>query len=324
MTASTLVAVAYVVTNDGFGKGDVKGFSIITFVFSAISLSLYGLLNKLFSRFNSFISLLLTIITSAIQTVIFVYTTWFIYGPWIGAFSFPITYCWLTGTTLGNFFILLNSNGSFKPRHFAILTGTIIIAFISFYSVSFTKDKLSENQNFDIICLSWTPSEEIPLLSNLIKFSLTESEAQGILDLGLKGTFWTDKYFRIENSKFISTDFPDYDFDAKDKSPGSEINFMFGNKLDSTVNDRKKLIFIMNHPQATSFSFKQPIDNSVLVIQDIKSDGFKLYPDSFVENSKKLTIEGTKFNSFPYWTSIKVELKGRKDFSINGFQWMKR
>jgi hypothetical protein len=321
-TASTLVAVAYVVTNDGFGKGDIKGFSIITLIFSLISLSLYGLLSRLFSRFNSLVSLLLTIITSALQAVIFIYTTWFIFGPWIGAFSFPIIYCWLTGTVLGNFYILLNSHGSFKPRHFAILTGLVIIVLTSFYLVNVTKDSLSENQNLDIICLTWTPSDENPETNHLTKFSLTESEANDILSLGLKGTFWADKYFRIENSKLISTDFPDYDFDNKDS--GLEINFMFGNKLDSIKNERKKVIIIMNHPQETSYSFKQPLDKSLIVVQSNTNNEFKIYPDNIKTNIKTMTIEGTDFRSFPHWTSIKVELKGRGDFSIHGFQWIER
>jgi hypothetical protein len=321
-TASTLVAVVYVVTNDGFGKGDIQGFSIITLIFSLISLSLYGLLSRLFSRFNSLVSLLLTIITSVLQAVIFIYTTWFIYGPWIGAFSFPIIYCWLTGTVLGNFYILLNSNGSFKPRHFGILTGIIIIVLTSIYLVNFTKDSLSESQNFDIICLTWTPSDENPEINNLTKFSLNESEANDILSLGLKGTFWTDKYFRIENSKPISTDFLDYDFDNKDT--GMEINFMFGNKLDSTLNERQKVIILMNHPIEKSFTFKQPINNSLIVVQNADNDEFKLYPDNYDKNIKTMTIQKTQFNSFPYWTSIKVELKGRGDFELHGFQWLQR
>lgn len=188
--------------------------------------------------------------------------------------------------------------------------------------MKFTKDRLSENQNFDIICLTWTPSDKVPDLSSLTKFSLTKNEANDILNLGLKGTFWIDKYFRIENSKFISTDFPDFDFDNKDS--GSEINFMFGNKLDSVQNERKKVIIIMNHPQETSFSFKQPIDKSLIVVQSNTNDEFEIHPDNFNKNIKQMTIEGTDFRSFPHWTSIKVELKGRNDFSIHGFQWMKR
>lgn len=317
-----MVAVGFVTANDGFGKGDIQGFSFISLFFSIVSLSLYGLFKKLFSRYNPPISLLLTVLASVLQSIIFIYATWFVYGPWIGAFSFPILYCWLTGTFLGNFYILVNSGGTFKIRHLAILTGLGIVAFASFYLVNFTRDRLAENQNFDIVCLTWTPSDEIPEISDFKKFSLTESEAKDILRLDLRGTFWSDKYFRIENSKLVSTDFPEYDFDNKDN--GSEIEFHFGNTLDSTKNERQKVIVIMNHPLETSFTFKQPIDKSLIVVQNESNDEFRIYPDNIELNIKRMTIEGTDFRSFPHWTSIKVELKGRDDFSIHGFQWMNR
>jgi len=316
-----LVAVGFVAANDGFGKGDIKGFSFITLFLSVVSISLYGLLNKLFSRYNPTVSLLLTVLASVLQAILFLYTTWFVYGPWIGAFSFPIVYCWLAGTSLGNFYILVNSGGAFKIRHLAILTGLVTLALGSLYLVNFTRDRLSENQNFDIVCLTWTPSEEIPEISDFTRFSLTESEAKDVLSLDLRGTFWSDKYFRIENSKFVSTDFPKYDFDNKDN--GSEIEFHFGNTLDSAKNERQKVIVIMNHPQEISFSFKQPIDKSLIVVQNKSNDEFRIYPDNIELNIKRMTIEETDFRSFPHWTSIKVELKGRADYSIHGFQWMK-
>lgn len=318
---STLIAIFYVINNDGFGKGDIQGFSILSLIFSAISFLLYGLFNRLFGRVKIFISVVLVIVFSFLQATIFIYTAWFIFGPWLGAFSFPIFRIWLIALLIGNFYVLINSQNKFGFKHLFGIVGAGVIIYGLIYFYNSIQNLRTENQTFDIICLTRTPSDRIPEIKELMKWSLTEKEANDLINLGVKGSFWGERFFRIENSKIISTDNPDLSFEDKENS----IEFEFGNDIDTTkTNERPKVIIVMNHPQETDFTFEQPVSESVIVLQNQESDGFKIYPDKVDLNIKKIKIEKTDFRSLPHWTGLSVELKWENDFSVNGFQWMDR
>ena len=114
---------------------------------------------------------------------------------------------------------------------------------------------------------------------------------------------------------------PSLTFEDKENS----IEFEFGNDIDTTkTNERPKVIIVMNHPQEKDFTFEQPVNETVIVLQNNESDGFKIYPDNIDFNLKQIQIKKTDFRSFPYWTELSVELKWKNDFSVNGFQWMDR
>lgn len=71
------------------------------------------------------------------------------------------------------------------------------VSLIAVFFFNKAKDQLAHEQNFDIICLVHRPSKLVPKIQDLTKYSLTENEAKAIIDLGLTGTFWTDKFFRV-------------------------------------------------------------------------------------------------------------------------------
>ena len=197
--------------------------------------------------------------------------------------------------------------------------GAIIYGLIFFYNS--IQNLRTENQNFDIICLSWTPSDKTPEIKELMKWSLTEKEANDLINSGVKGSFWGERFFRIENSKIVSIDNPDLSFEDKENS----IEFEFGNDIDTIkTNERPKVIIVMNHPQETDFTFGQPVNETMIVLQNQESDNFKIYPDKIDFNIKQIKIEKTDFRSFPHWTGLSVELKWKNDFSVNGFQWLDR
>lgn len=316
---STLIAIFYVLKNDGFGKGDIQGFSILTLIFSIASFFLYRLFEKIFNRVNILVALTFAIVFTIIQAIIFIYTAWFIFGPWLGAFSFPIFKIWLIAIAIGNFYILTKSQNKFGIKHLLGIIGSGIIVYGLIFTYGSIQNIRTENQNFDLICLSWTPSDKIPEISDLTKWSLTEKESKDIIDLGIKGSFWGQRYFRIENSELISTKFPNLPF----KDNQEAIQFTFGNDIDTTkTSERTKIIVIMNRPQETDFSFKQSANETMIVVQNQEKDGFKVYPEKTDSNIKKIKIQKTDFRSFPYWTQISIGLKSKNDFNANGFQWV--
>lgn len=318
---STLIAVFYVIKNDGFGRGDIQCFSFLTLIFSVASFFLYGLFEKIFKRVHILVAFVLTIAFTFVQAIIFIYTAWFIFGPWLGAFSFPIFRIWLIAIGNGNFYVLTNSENKFGLKHLLGIVGAgiVVYALIVFYGS--IQNIRTEKQNFDIICLSWTPSDKVPQTDELTKWSLTQKEAKDIIDLGVKGDFWGQRFFRVEDSRIISVENPNLSFEDKQNS----ILFTFGNDIDTAkTNERPKVIIIMNRPQEKDFIFEQSVNETIIVLQNEKEDGFTVYPDKYTLNIKKIRIEKTDFRSFPYWAKISIELKGKNDFSVNGFQWVDR
>lgn len=299
--------------------GDIQGFSILTLIFSIGSFFLYRLFEKIFNRFQILVALILAIVFTVVQAIIFLYTAWFIFGPWLGAFSFPIFQIWLIAIAIGNFYILTISKNKFGIKHLLGIIGSGIIVYGLIFTYGSIQNLRTENQNFDLICLSWTPSDRVPEISDLTKWSLTEKESQDIIELGIKGSFWGQRFFRIENSELISTKFPNLSF----KDNQEAIPFTFGNDIDTTkTNKRTKIIVIMNRPQETDFSFKQSDNETMIIVQNKEKDGFKVYPEKTVSNIQEIKIQQTDFRSFPYWTRILVGLKSKDDFYGNGFQWM--
>jgi len=186
---STLVASSYVISNDGYGKGDIQAFAFYSLILSAISLLLVKIIKTIFSKVNAGIGLFLTIVYSILQSFLFILIMWLIFGPWIGAFSFPLHLCWLSGTLFANFYLLIISDNKFNYKYFGITIITISLGLLIVFLFKKGKDEMAQEQNFDIVCLVHRPSDVVPELKDLTKYSLTKNEAQSIIDLGLKGTF---------------------------------------------------------------------------------------------------------------------------------------
>jgi len=323
---SSLIAWFYVESNDGFGKGDILPFTFYSFIFSCFSVLIIGLYKKAFEKAHYFLGFILSIIFSIIQTILFILILWIVFGPWIGAISFPFQICWLVGVNVANLYLLTKSQSKFNTRHLFVIFIVIGLSFAVYKITYRVKDNLAENQNYDIICLSHSPNEEgKSSIQDLIKYGLSENEARVILEQNLTGSFWTDTFFRVSQSKLISTDRPNYDFDKLEKNPGNKIEFIFGNKLNSTINlNPNRIIIVMNHPLTEPFEFMEPLNTSMIIIQDTIGNGFKEIRLSEKKNSKKIIIQETDFRGFPYSTSIKLNLKEHGEFNIHGFQWLKK
>lgn len=151
---STLIAVFYVIKNDGFGRGDIQGFSILTLIFSVASFFLYRLFEKIFKRVHILVAIILSIAFTFVQAIIFIYTAWFIFGPWLGAFSFPIFRIWLIAIGIGNFYVLTNSENKFGIKHLSRIVGVGIVIYVLAISYGKIQNLRTEKQNFTLfVCL---------------------------------------------------------------------------------------------------------------------------------------------------------------------------
>ncbi|MBK8981556.1 MAG: hypothetical protein IPM38_04345 [Ignavibacteria bacterium] len=99
----TVIIVLYL--QDWFGKGDTYAFILWTVPLAAgLSVSGQTILN-IFRTHPFLLKLFFIILTAGICSFIWVYCLAFIFGPWIGAYSFPILYLWIIGSILQLLFL---------------------------------------------------------------------------------------------------------------------------------------------------------------------------------------------------------------------------
>ncbi len=118
---STLIAVVYVIKNNGSGSGDLSGF---LFWSCFAGLLAYPFL-RLFSRWCTNRSLISAYIVGAIVASIYVvcwtYLVSMILGPWMMAFSFPVFICWLGGSMSAFLLVVVEKNVATWPIAIVVL-----------------------------------------------------------------------------------------------------------------------------------------------------------------------------------------------------------
>jgi hypothetical protein len=93
--ARTLVAA-----NGGFGAGDISAFVYSTVPFAA-ALLLMSLVILVLPKRHPIFRVAVALIIGALSGFIWtVFNRWML-GPWFGAWSFPVLYCWMVGGAFG-------------------------------------------------------------------------------------------------------------------------------------------------------------------------------------------------------------------------------
>jgi hypothetical protein len=87
--------------NGGFGKGDISAFFVSTIPFGIVLLLFSLVALPFFSRlplgFRITVGLIAGILSGFLWTIL---NRWML-GPWFGAWSFPVLYCWIIGGVVG-------------------------------------------------------------------------------------------------------------------------------------------------------------------------------------------------------------------------------
>ncbi|WP_340104180.1 hypothetical protein [Rhodohalobacter sp. 8-1] len=95
-------AFIFVAQNDWFGSGDLSGFAFLVVLFSALTYPLLHFLHKKTTDKSLLISYGSALLTSIILTIFFILLLVLLLGPWIGAFSFPVLFCLLIGSSIAS------------------------------------------------------------------------------------------------------------------------------------------------------------------------------------------------------------------------------
>lgn len=97
LTVSLVVAVIFLASRSWFGAGDLSSFSFWSIVLSLPIVPASFLLGWLFARRGSVLGLFLAVLSGGLLGYLATMLVWLMLGPWFGAFSFPVFYCWLAG-----------------------------------------------------------------------------------------------------------------------------------------------------------------------------------------------------------------------------------
>ncbi|MCA1615258.1 MAG: hypothetical protein LC800_14375 [Acidobacteria bacterium] len=93
-------AYAFIMSNEGFGIGDLWAFGFWNLFFT-VFLSLAGLvLLRPFATLPSPVRLTVALLIGVAVGFLWTLVVRFMLGPWLGAFSFPVLYCWVIGGTV--------------------------------------------------------------------------------------------------------------------------------------------------------------------------------------------------------------------------------
>ena len=112
---SNFVARLLVDLNDGFGAGDLRGFAIFSTVFALVFLLPAALFAILFGDWRLANRLWLAVLLGAIGGFGWTLLNLWYLGPWFGAWSFPVLYCWMAGGVFGLFAVALLLRNKARP-----------------------------------------------------------------------------------------------------------------------------------------------------------------------------------------------------------------
>ena len=97
LAVSLVASVGFLASRNWFGAGDLRSFTFWSVILSLPIIPVAFLLGRVFVRLGSVMGTFLAALSGALLGYLATMLVWVILGPWFGAFSFPVFYCWLAG-----------------------------------------------------------------------------------------------------------------------------------------------------------------------------------------------------------------------------------
>lgn len=170
-----IIVIIVLIRQNYFGAGDIYAFFFWTIPL-AVGLSLSGqTIVSILKVRNPFLRRLLILLTSILISIGWLYVVYFVLGPWINTFSFPIAYIWIFGNAVQLLFLDWRLP---KPEERKVLKlliklllfpASLALTLILIFCLSFLKEYLTR------------PEKEIYLIPNNIngKFRVIYGEKCG-------------------------------------------------------------------------------------------------------------------------------------------------
>ena len=160
LCGSILVALAMIAQHKGFGASDAWPFLIWSVPFSMGLAILILWLIKLFSRFSPYFSYVIAVILGALSGVLWTSVVGVWLGPWLMAFSFPVSVCWMAGGASGLISIAGVGSKMRRVNNPAELTLLLIICLITTLGTPRFMTWVTNDQRLELVFVLWRKGPE--------------------------------------------------------------------------------------------------------------------------------------------------------------------
>jgi hypothetical protein len=94
---SFLAAIGFLAANSWFGVGDLRSFAQWSIMFAVVSVCVAAIVRVTLLRRGAAFRYFLAAFCGLVTGFAFTWVVALLLGPWFGAFSFPVLYCWMLG-----------------------------------------------------------------------------------------------------------------------------------------------------------------------------------------------------------------------------------
>ena len=95
MALSFVAAIGFLAVNSWFGAGDLKSFAQWSIMFAVVSVGVAAIVRVTLLRRGAALRYFLAAFCGLVTGYAFTWVVALLLGPWFGAFSFPVLYCWM-------------------------------------------------------------------------------------------------------------------------------------------------------------------------------------------------------------------------------------
>lgn len=104
--AALAAAVSYLATNDWFGAGDLYGMVIWSIPLALLVALGAKLAGRWLTRWSPLVAYPAAVVLGGAMGLATFIGAALVLGPWLGAFSFPVLFCWLFGGVIGSLVVV--------------------------------------------------------------------------------------------------------------------------------------------------------------------------------------------------------------------------
>jgi hypothetical protein len=183
---SMLMAFTSVAISRGFGAGDLLPFLSWTLAFAAIVSLVAQMLVYTLVKVPAVPRYCLAGASGIVAGVLWAHAVGQLLGPWLGAFSLPILFCWIAGGASGMILAMLYHESTRRSAIFAV--PVILVLSLGAWTLSKSLGiLLSGEQQLELLVIKWHPGPK-PLTSTEVQgLAISKNDLERLKTIGLTG-----------------------------------------------------------------------------------------------------------------------------------------
>jgi hypothetical protein len=183
---SISMAFTSVAISRGFGARDLLPFLTWTLAFAVIVSPAAQMLVYTFVKVSPLPRFLLAGASGIVTGVLWTYAVAQLLGPWVGAFSLPVLFCWIAGGTSGMISALLYHES--RGRTAMIAIPVILVSTLSALTLSKSLGVLPAGKpQVELLVIKWDPGPEPLTSTEVLGLTISKSDLEHLKAIGLTG-----------------------------------------------------------------------------------------------------------------------------------------